>query len=225
MKILRKILKNLPSTYLIALKKIYYKRQISSGNFISTEAEFDFISRLIKPGDKVVDIGANIGHYTLKLSELVGRNGRVIAFEPVPETFDMLSSNVGSFPTKNVTLINGALSPIVEETKFSTPDGNLYQSHMDASGDIGVMAFPLKSFIPDNWPLAFIKIDAEGCDQVIIESSLGTIEKLRPIIMAEINREVSELLKENLSEYSIVNLGGSHNTFLVPNENLNLFDA
>lgn len=225
MKILRKILKKLPKEYVLILKKIYYKRQISRGNFLSTEKEFEFISRLIRPGDRVIDIGANVGHYTLKLSTLVGVEGRVLSFEPVPETFDILSSNVGSFPLKNVTLVNGAVSNVVAETHFSTPNENLYQSHMDDSGDIGVMAFPLKAFIPDGWPLSFIKIDAEGCDEVIISSSLSIIGDFRPVIMAEISKEIAGTLSEKLERYSSIKLGKSHNTFLVPDEKVLLFDS
>jgi len=135
----------------------------------------------------------------------------------------MLTSNVGAFPKKNVTLINGAVSSVVEETKFSTPNENLYQSHMDDSGDIGVMAFPMKSFIPDGWALSFIKIDAEGCDENIIKSSSSLIEYFRPIIMAEITRELGERLTERFSEYSVVKLSGSHNIFMAPSEKLDLF--
>lgn len=225
MKLLRELFKKLPKKYLIALKKIYYKGQISTGNFLSTEKEFEFISGLIRPGDRVIDRGANIGHYTLKLSELVGLEGRVLAFEPVPETLDMLSSNVNALPKNNVTLINGAVSSDVGETKFSTPNENLYQSHMDDSGDIGVMTFPLNSFIPKDWPLSFIKIDAEGCDEIIIKSSLSTIEYFRPVIMAEISRETGERLARNLEEYKIISLSGSHNVFMVPSEKLDLFNG
>jgi FkbM family methyltransferase len=225
MKILRKILKKLPKKYLIVLKKAYYKRQILRGKFLSTEQEFEFIPRLIKPGDRVIDIGANIGHYTLKLSELVGVEGRVLAFEPVPETFDILSSNVGYFKFKNITLINGAVSTVVEETNFSTPNENLYQSRIDSSGDISVMSFILKNLIPNDWPLAFIKVDAEGCDEIIIESSLSTVEFFRPVIMAEISKQTGKRLTENLDEYSVIVLDGSHNVFMVPDEKLALFKA
>lgn len=45
------------------------------------------------PGDWALDIGANVGHYTKRMSDLAGPEGRVIAFEPVPDTFAVLCAN------------------------------------------------------------------------------------------------------------------------------------
>ena len=96
---------------------------------------------------------------------------------------------------------------------------------MDDAGDIGVMTFPLSSFVPEAWPLSFIKIDAEGCDEIIIKSSLNTIGFFRPVIMAEISRETGERLANNLGEYKVIVLSGSHNAFMVPSEKLVLFNV
>lgn len=59
------------------------------------------IEHLTKPGMTVLDIGAHVGYYARRCARLVGENGRVIAFEPHPRTFQTLSGNVGRF--KNVT--------------------------------------------------------------------------------------------------------------------------
>ena len=58
----------------------------------------------------MLDIGANVGHYTLRMSELVGDSGRVVAFEPVPETFALLAANARGFAIANVSLLNVAAS-------------------------------------------------------------------------------------------------------------------
>lgn len=50
----------------------------------------------VKPGFVCVDVGANVGYFTLVMAELVGEGGRVIAYEPEPETFDLLVRNVRS---------------------------------------------------------------------------------------------------------------------------------
>lgn len=201
---------------------MYYKTKINQGSFKSQEAEFNIIAKFVKEGDKVIDIGANVGHYTLKLSELVGKEGRVIAFEPIPETFEMLSSNVGYSAKGNVTLINGAISTTVMEVKFTIPKENLYQSHMDEAGDICVMAFPLSSFLPDDWNLVFVKIDAEGCDESIIKSAIDILNRFRPIVMAEISRESAESLADSMKNYTVLGLKGSHNQFIVPTEKIEL---
>ena len=74
------------------------------------EPDLKVVEHLIKPGDSVVDIGANTGLYTKRMSELVGRDGRVFSIEPVPLTFDILGFNVGKLGLTNVELINCAIS-------------------------------------------------------------------------------------------------------------------
>ncbi|WP_339750348.1 FkbM family methyltransferase [uncultured Marinobacter sp.] len=222
MKNLRRLLKGLPKKYVKSLKKVYYKIKINQGSFKSPEAEFNIIDQFVKEGDRVIDIGANVGHYTLKLSSLVGKKGRVIAFEPVPETFEMLSSNVGHAGKDNVTLINAAVSNDVTEAKFSVPNENLYQSHMDEAGDRSVMAFPLKSFLPHSWTLAFVKIDAEGCDENIIRSEIDVLNRFRPIVMSEVSQKIAESLANSMENYTVLGFKWSHNRFLVPLEKVNL---
>jgi protein-L-isoaspartate O-methyltransferase len=52
------------------------------------------IKNYVVPGDTVYDIGANIGYITLSLAKRVGRHGHVLAFEPIPQTFDLLRRNI-----------------------------------------------------------------------------------------------------------------------------------
>ena len=100
----------LPERWQSELKRIHFGRQIIRGTFETSEPEYKILSQLIKPGDWVIDIGANVGHYTKRFSELVGVHGRIIAFEPVPTTFALLAANVQLFAHANVTLINAAVS-------------------------------------------------------------------------------------------------------------------
>ena len=69
----------------------------------------------------MIDVGANVGHYTKRFSELVGATGRVIAFEPIPETFALLAANIQLLPLANVTLINAALSDKTDLAGMSIP--------------------------------------------------------------------------------------------------------
>lgn len=223
MSMLRTLLKRLPEGLVNFLKKIYYRRLIKKGNFKSEEKEFCLLESFISPGAKVVDIGANVGHYTLLLSRLVGEKGRVIAFEPIPKTFGFLTNNVSVSGIGNVTLINGAVGGSTEEVSFTVPKDNLYQSHISSDGEIQSMVFSLKYFLPQSWKVEFLKIDAEGCDEEIIKNSIEIINSYRPYVMAELSLQKASKLVDLLSEYSIRGVEGSHNKFFVPNEKIDSF--
>ncbi len=53
----------------------------------------DILSALVRPGDTFLDVGANMGYYTVKIGGMVGEQGRVFSFEPNPSFFDVLSDN------------------------------------------------------------------------------------------------------------------------------------
>src|SRR5215831_4806609 len=59
------------------------------------------VGRLLRPGMVVIDVGAHIGYYTKLFAKSVGKQGRVYAFEPNPETFAVLEYNTKSFPNVN----------------------------------------------------------------------------------------------------------------------------
>ncbi|MDQ3242738.1 MAG: FkbM family methyltransferase [Gemmatimonadota bacterium] len=73
-------------------------------------AETALVQQLVGPGSTVLDIGANIGYYTLQFAELVGASGRVIAFEPDPANFELLARNTQLNGYLNVTLVQRAAS-------------------------------------------------------------------------------------------------------------------
>ena len=72
--------------------------------------ETELFKKLIKSGMVVVDIGANIGYYTLLAAKLVGNNGRVYAFEPEPTNYRFLIKNIELNRYKNIKLIQKAVS-------------------------------------------------------------------------------------------------------------------
>lgn len=69
------------------------------------------VRRVLKEGDTFVDIGANVGFFTLLASSLVGPKGRVIAIEPNPPVFGQLAATVERNAIGNVTLVNAGLAP------------------------------------------------------------------------------------------------------------------
>ncbi len=74
------------------------------------EAEVEPIKCFIRPGDSVIDLGANIGWYTAVLSKLVGERGKVYAVEPIPGTYTLLLSVIKKLGLTNVVSFNCAVS-------------------------------------------------------------------------------------------------------------------
>ena len=96
--------------------------------------ETDLIKESVQQGDVVLDLGANIGYYTLIFARLVGPQGRVFAFEPDPENFRLLERNVKENHYTNVVAINKAVSNKTERLKLYLSDDNkadhrIYDSH------------------------------------------------------------------------------------------------
>src|SRR6266496_451229 len=83
-------------------------RLIYCRNFEVTEREF--VNRFLRPGDVFVDVGANIGLFTLIAASRVGPTGKVIAFEPTSETYERLVGNVRLNRLRNVDCVRSALS-------------------------------------------------------------------------------------------------------------------
>ena len=76
---------------------------------IYEEEVVPLMESLIRPGDTVVDVGANIGCHTLRMSRLVGPMGKVLAFEPDPQNLKLLRENLGKNNCTNVDVFPFAL--------------------------------------------------------------------------------------------------------------------
>jgi FkbM family methyltransferase len=107
-RLLRSIARRLPESLRQVAAKYYFYRQIRAGNFKSVEVEWERLGEWIGSGDCCIDVGANVGRYTLKMSDLVGQQGHVIAFEPLTRSFDLLTHFVKKSGRRNVTLLNAA---------------------------------------------------------------------------------------------------------------------
>jgi FkbM family methyltransferase len=181
-----------------------YRYQIRRNSFTTGEPEFSILHRLVSPGDFVFDIGANVGHYTKALSELVGPHGRVVAVEPVPTTFSLLAANIDHFDYKNVTLLNVALSNRFDQVGMHVPMGfsrikNYYRAQItDEAPDVRVLALRLDS-LGINRSVRLVKIDAEGHDRAVLEGARDLIERDSPIIIVETDSNVAEEVFELLS--------------------------
>ena len=177
---------------------------IRARSFASDEPEYGWLPGWVKPGDWVLDIGANVGHYTFRLSHLVGPTGRVIALEPVLDTLELLAANAAKFTCGNVTLLNAAASDTTRIVAMTLPSfsSGLRNYHMAgiSSGAKGELSAP--SIAVDSLDLphkvSLIKLDVEGHELQTLKELRGLLARDRPALIAEgnaadVERELSDL--------------------------------
>ena len=193
--ILKKLVGRLPERAQTELKRLHYERQIGKGTFVTDEPEYKLLHELIAPGDWVIDVGANVGHYTKRLSELVGKNGRVIAFEPVPATFSILSANTQHFAYPNTSLIEAAVSDKLDTVGMSMPSFetglvNYYEAKLTPTKEcaFSVLTISLDSLCI-NQPISLVKIDVEGHERQVIKGMQELINADHPTLIVETGNE------------------------------------
>jgi len=148
--------------------------------------------RIVKPGMYVMDIGANIGYYTLLFSKLVGSDGRVYAFEPHPEIFKMLRHNTRN--KRNVIVLQKAISNMEEErelflSKKTTGSHSFYMTEF-SEGSCKIETMRLDDFFQAEGikRCDLIKIDVEGAEPLVIEGMRNFIESAdKLLIILEFN--------------------------------------
>ena len=163
------------------------------------------IRKYVKRGDTVYDIGANVGYVSLSLAKRVGKDGRVFAFEPVPENLEMLRKNIGLNQLANVSIERVAVSDRAGSDVIRVA-GNLSTASMAwHQHDPTAVEIAIQTVVIDELTSAgrlpmpgFVKIDVEGAEGRTLSGMRRTIAAARPVLFVECSdagREVSwELL-------------------------------
>ena len=151
------------------------------------------LSRRLRPGDVCLDIGANIGWYTLLMSRLVGEGGAVHAFEPDPAAYARLADHVALNRATNVVVNHGALGREEGEVTFYATPESIYSSMYDlgfrGSRRISVPCQTVDSYVAHRGieRLDFIKCDVEGAELEVLQGAESTLRRLRPTMQLEVN--------------------------------------
>ena len=220
---IKSLASRLPESTQLSIRRWLYARQIRRGAFRTTEPEYGRLSEWIRSGDWVVDVGANIGHYTCRFSELAGAAGRVIAFEPVPATFSILAANARHFAHDNVTLVNAAASSSVAVQGMTIPDfstglRNYYEAQLTDSprtpAATSVLTLPVDALsLPG--PVSLVKIDAEGHEAQVLDGMRNLLRTRHPVLIVETGDEAVVRSLRDLG-YASERLPGSPNILFRP---------
>lgn len=147
---------------------------------------------LVKKGDVVFDIGANIGYYSVLLAKLVGPMGRVFSFEPTNYFCQVLKINIEANNSNNVEILNLGLSDKEQdiEIHIDGPSATLHDSVTAPNTNSEIIKLvSLDDFIKQLGleRLDFIKIDIDGHEPFFFLGAGKTLENFDPIILMEIS--------------------------------------
>jgi FkbM family methyltransferase len=167
------------------------------------------IVRHLGPGGCFYDAGAHVGYYSLLASRLVGKAGRVVAFEPDPANVDVLKENLSRNRMSNVEVIPAALwghrgnvafqrsasdGPEVSSRRGAVvaPDGDEFRA-----GLIRVEALTLDAFAADHEPPTMIKIDVEGAEVEVLKGAEKLISRTKPVMLLEVHHQPAATFVQN----------------------------
>lgn len=156
--------------------------------------EIELFSKLLKPGDNVVEIGANIGAHTIFIARDICPSGKVYAFEPRRICFQMLCANVALNGLTNVFAFQkaigekaGSICEGAELTKTAANFGGAAIGTLKGEGEIIVIE-PLDKMIDVLNPIALLKADVEGWERDVLRGSRKVIARDRPVLYVENDR-------------------------------------
>jgi len=162
------------------------------GRIVALTGDYDskitrLCERALRPGDGVLDIGANCGLVTIFSAARVGPYGRVHAFEPQPRLAEMISASARRNGLTNVSVHACALSDREEEATLHVPTDNAGGASLARRGDhasrrtvvrLRDAGSMLEALDPPG--LALVKIDVEGHEGVILASARSFLAARRP---------------------------------------------
>lgn len=157
-----------------------------------SEGEVDLFRQVVRPGDTVLDVGANIGAHTVAFARLTGQAGRVLAFEPQPVLYRVLNANL---------TLNSLLTVEAFHTALGRHAGICHVPPLDYGDELNFGGLSLEG-ITEGHPVSvhpmdalsldrcdFIKIDVEGAELSVLEGGIGILDRFRPLLYVENDRQ------------------------------------
>jgi FkbM family methyltransferase len=195
------------------------RREIKTINNITYELDFDeyidyslykgyfevhtylAMEKLVKKNMIVLDIGANMGAHCLNMAKLVGKKGKVIAFEPMKPVFEKLQKNLDLNKFENVKLEQIALAEKNEIKKIYF--NHSYTSKKTKSKKTEqIKLMTLDTYFNKNKieKVDFIKLDVDGYEYKILKGAKKTLKKFKPIIIMELGKYTLESVGDNIKD-------------------------
>lgn len=156
-----------------------------------SEGEVEVFRQIIRPGDAVIDVGANIGAHTLCFAQQCGPTGCVVAFEPQRICFQALCANMAINNVTNALCLPYAVGSVIGE--ISVPTLNVHADTNFGGLSLGgaVIGERVRVITLDTLNLQacrLVKIDVEGMEQDVLRGAVALIGKYKPVLYVENDR-------------------------------------
>jgi FkbM family methyltransferase len=160
--------------------------------------ELDFVARTVRPGDHVVDVGAHLGAYTLRLARAVGPQGHVTAIEPDRAHVEALRRSVleNGFRDRT-TIVAAAAADAAGTARLRSPGAGSSSAHArivstdDHSSGDSVPVVRIDDVIET--PVQFVKMDVEGAEARALRGAWRVLASSRPVLLVELHPHLMEV--------------------------------
>lgn len=171
------------------------------------EEEIELLSRYIKRGSCVIDVGANVGTHSVAFARICGSFGTILAIEPQPEIYSLLCYSVVANSLTDV--VKPVLAAVANKVDLVTYGGLIGVENLAARSFVGELSgatkdksagisiripvISLDTLKVDN--VSLVKIDVEGMEFEVFKGSTDLIKRCKPVFYFEYNPDTNDTLK------------------------------
>ena len=150
--------------------------------------------REIPNGAVLYDIGANVGYFSLLAAKLVGPEGRVYAFEPLPRNIEFLRKHIKINKFENIEVVDAAVSDHSGEAHFDLGASSA-MGHLADSGGIQVRMVALDEMLEagELRPPNYMKVDVEGAEYEALKGARKVLEQFHPVLFLDTHQREAHL--------------------------------
>lgn len=193
---------------------------------VEAERDVALCCRVLRPGDTFVDGGANVGMFSIPAAARVGREGRVLAFEPVPGTAARLRENAALNGFSWVEVREEAIAAAAGEREFVMLGGDAaglssFTPKHRGGGDVRRVRTVTLDEVVGEGPVRLVKLDLEGAEVEALRGAASVLARQRPDLVLEVVPEQLERAGSSAAElFALLRAGGYRISWIAPDGSL-----
>ena len=176
------------TVYLKRYKAYFYVRSFSDDLYSVMPGRECDVNELIlgslSKGNLFIDVGANIGYYSVLAGKIIGDSGQVVSVEPMPSTGKILKCNLSLNNLKNVTILKKAAWKNSSMLNINMPKGTFGMAPVSTGITSGIQ---VDGFKLDELSIAkrvhLLKIDAEGSEYCVLLGAQKVLERTERVVV------------------------------------------